>query len=53
MQAEFEQVALYVERRAAEHRAAAGKGGKNASYHRGTAVLFDALASDIRVEFKN
>ena len=52
---EYEKVAQFVEARAAKHRAAAQRqtDTTTASYHRGTATMFDALASDIRAEFKS
>lgn len=42
-----DQITRYIKQRAQKHRDVADKGGKNASYHRGTAIIFDALAGDI------
>ena len=45
-----EEITAYIERRAAEHDEKSKNPTKtgHASYHRGTAVLFRALASDIK-----
>lgn len=45
---ERESIVAYIEQRADEHQRRAEKGGRDSSYHRGTATLFRALASDIK-----
>lgn len=45
---ERDSIIAYIEARARRHRDKAKEKGKDASFHRGTAVLYDALAGDIR-----
>lgn len=48
MQTERESIVTYIQNRAQRHRDAATPNGKDSSYHKGTAILLDALAGDIK-----
>lgn len=45
---ERDSIVAYIEERARRHRGKAKEKGKDSSFHKGTAILYDALAGDIR-----